>query len=287
LASIHRFHPVSVVDRYAHLLDSWFEDEIAPLYEKHQQLRQESIQRKTGLLREAVEQSLRAAIQRAENHAAPANVEALREAEKELRSAAGLFTETETRCLAMSDEIRDLRPVAIDWAASRIIESWDRGENGSSEPIVRQAVSEVATEFAGRIVRALQELSGQAADALQRTSAALGGDDAASRDELAAPIRETPQIDLGDLALEVNRPFWRFLGRRITRTIVKGRLDALAGDRLDAVFCVVQPAVAGVGENRPIPDASRLRRTRGSMASSDRAADRRRFLFRRPPGTDD
>jgi GTP-binding protein EngB required for normal cell division len=229
-------HPVSVVDRYAHLLDSWFQDEIAPLYERHQQLRQESIQRKTGLLREAVEQSLRAAIQRAEHRAAPANAEALRDAEKELRSAAGLFTETEARCLAMSDEIRDLRPVAIEWAASRVIESWDRGENRSAEVIVRQAISEVATEFASRIVRALQELSGQAADALQRTSAALGGDDAASRDELAAPIRETPQIDLGDLALEVNQPFWRFLGKRMTRTIVKGRLGASAGDRLDAAL---------------------------------------------------
>jgi GTP-binding protein EngB required for normal cell division len=229
-------HPVSVVDRYAHRLDSWFQDEIAPLYERHQQLRQESIQRKTGLLREAVEQSLRAAIQREEHRAAPANAEMLREAEKQLRSAAGLFTETEARCLSMSDEIRDLRPVAIDWAASRLIEFWGRGEIGNGEAIVRQAIGEVATEFASRIVRALQELSGQAANALQRTSAALGGDDAASRDELAAPIRETPQIDVGDLALEVNRPFWRFLGIRITRAIVKGRLDALAGDRLDAAL---------------------------------------------------
>ncbi len=48
-------HPISVMDTYAHLLDSWFLDEIAPLYEKHQQLRQESIQRKIGLLREALE----------------------------------------------------------------------------------------------------------------------------------------------------------------------------------------------------------------------------------------
>jgi tRNA U34 5-carboxymethylaminomethyl modifying GTPase MnmE/TrmE len=115
-------HPVSVVDGFAHLLDSWFLDEIAPLYEMHQELRQESIQRKIGLLRETVERSLRTSIQWAEDRAVPANTEALREAEKSLRSAAGLFTETEARCLAMSDKIRELRPVAIDWAASRLIE---------------------------------------------------------------------------------------------------------------------------------------------------------------------
>ena len=117
-------HPVSVVEERARLLDSWFQDEIAPLYEKHQELRRESIERKIGLLREAVEQSLSTAVQRAGSRAAPADAEALREAEKELRSAAGLFTETEARCLAMSDEIRNLHSVAIDWATSRIIESW-------------------------------------------------------------------------------------------------------------------------------------------------------------------
>ncbi|MGA3026316.1 MAG: dynamin family protein [Bryobacteraceae bacterium] len=229
-------HPISVMDNYAHLLDSWFLDEIAPLYEKHQQLRQESLQRKIGLLREAVEQTLQAAIQRAGSRIAPADAEALRDAEKELRSAAGLFTEAESRCLAMSDEIRDLRPVAVAWAASRLIECWNRGEAGSEAATVGLAVNEVATEFGSRIVTALHELAGQLADALRKTAAALGGDDAASRDELLALIRETPRIDLGDFKLAVNRPFWSFLGERITRVSVKRRLDAVTGNRLDIAF---------------------------------------------------
>ncbi len=229
-------HPVSVVDGRSNLLDSWFEDEIAPLYEQHQELRRESIERKIGLLREAVEQSLRTAVQRAENRAAPADTEALRKAEKELRSAAGLFTEAEARCLAMADDVRDLRSVAIDWATSRIVEFRDRGENGSEEAIVRKAVGDVGNEFGSRIVRALHELSEQAADALRQASAALSGDSGAIRDELAAPIEETPQIDVGGLAVVVNRPFCSFLGRRITSAIVKRRLGALAGDSVDAAF---------------------------------------------------
>jgi GTP-binding protein EngB required for normal cell division len=224
-------HPVSVVDGFAHLLDSWFLDEIAPLYEMHQELRQESIQRKIGLLRETVERSLRTSIQRAEDRAVPANTEALREAEKSLRSAAGLFTETEARCLAMSDEIRELRPVAIDWAASRLIESWDRREGESAEAVARQAVTDVATEFGSRIVRAMHELAGCLADALQKTDQG-----AASRDDLVSPIRETPQIDLGDLSLVVNRPFWSFLGKRVARALVRGRLETSAGEGLDAAL---------------------------------------------------
>lgn len=229
-------HPISVIDNYAHLLDSWFLNEIAPLYEQHRQLRQESIQRKIGLLREAVEQTLQAAIQRDGSRIAPNDTEPLRNAEKELRSAAGLFADAENRCLAMSDEIRDLRPVAIDWAASRLIEFWNRGEAGSEAITVRLAVNQVASEFGSRIVSMLHELSGQLADALRKTSVAMGGDDAASRDELLAPILETPQIDLGDFELAVNRPFWSFLGKRIMRSSVKRRLAAVTGNHLDIAF---------------------------------------------------
>ena len=226
-------YPVSIVDGYAHLLDSWFLDEIAPLYGKHQQLRRESIERKIGLLRAAVREALKTWIRRAESSPAPANIDALREAEKDLRAIAGLLPETEARCLKMADEIRDLRCVAVEWAAKRVIQSWDRGEAGDEQEIIHRALQEAATEFGARIVRQLQELAGQLADALQRTSAGLGREDPGIGEELQLPIRETPQIDLGELAPAMSHPLWSFLGRRVTRAIVKRRLDAAAGERLD------------------------------------------------------
>jgi len=221
-------HPVSVVEQYAHLLDAWFLNDISPLYERHQQLRQESIQRKTGLLREAVERSLRMAIQRSGKAAAPLDEEAVRQAEKELRAATGLFTEAERRCLAMSDEIRGLRSTAVGWAASRVTEYWGRGERGGEQEATRLAVQEVATEFGSRIVNALQELARQLADALRN--------EAAIREELLAPIRETPQIDFGDLSVRASRPFWRFLGKRVTQASMSSRIDDSIGDELELAF---------------------------------------------------
>jgi len=229
-------HPVSVVDDYVHLLDSWFRDEIAPLYERHQQLRQESIQRKIGLLREGVEQSLRAAIQRGENRATPADANAVRNTEKELRSSAGLFTEVEARCLNMADEIRDLRPVAIDWAVSRLNEYWGRGEAGDESKVVKRAADEVAVEFGSRIVNALRELGGHLADALQRTLPVPSADESARRAELLAPIRETPNIDLGGFEVMVARPIWSFLGRKMGGIPIRHRIDSIGGDHLDKAF---------------------------------------------------
>ena len=229
-------HPTSVVDGYAHLLDSWFQDEIAPLYENHRRLRQESIQRKIGLLREGVEQSLRAAIQRGENRATPAGADAVRNTEKELRSSVGLFTEVETRCLRMADEIRDLRPVAIDWAVSRLGEYWGRGELGDEAQVVKRAVEEVAGEFGTRIVNALRDLGGQLANALQRTLPLPGAGESTRRAELLAPIRETPNIDLGGFEVTVTRPFWSFSGGRVAGISVRRRIASVGGDYLDQAF---------------------------------------------------
>ena len=53
-------HAVSTAQSHADLLEQWFSGEIAPLYEKHQQLAQESSRRKTARLRDAVAAALQA-----------------------------------------------------------------------------------------------------------------------------------------------------------------------------------------------------------------------------------
>ena len=58
-------HAVSTAESHRQLRNQWFQGEIAPLYEKHQQLAQASIERKTGALRDAAEAVLEARLNRA------------------------------------------------------------------------------------------------------------------------------------------------------------------------------------------------------------------------------
>jgi len=229
-------HPVSIISEYVHLLDRWFGDEIAPLYDRYQELRQESIQRKTALLSEAVERSLKAQVEVRATGRTDAELAAVRHSEKDLRSATGLFTDAEKRCFDMSDELRELRPAAIEWAAGRLTELWSHGGIARPPEMIRRAVNEVATEFSARIVTALRELATHLADALEQTSAAMGEEPTVIRNELLAAVRETPQIDAGDLAVKISRPFWSFLGAGATRASTRRALDSAIGEDLDRAF---------------------------------------------------
>ena len=77
--------PVSVVGDAAALSDRWFEEQIAPLYEQHQQLASESVRRKIAALRESVETALKVKTDQCCGTLS-VHVKKLRQAEKELKA---------------------------------------------------------------------------------------------------------------------------------------------------------------------------------------------------------
>lgn len=57
-------HPVSIVGRDENLLGTWFQGELAPVFERHRELARQSVRRRTGALRESVIRALRAKLGR-------------------------------------------------------------------------------------------------------------------------------------------------------------------------------------------------------------------------------
>ena len=112
-------HPVSTAPSHTHLLEQWFSLEIAPLYEKHQQLARESSRRKAGALREAVAAALKAKLNR--SGTAPAlDGEELLTLERDLRESAGRLEQARVFYLRASGEIRGLTPEALNEAADAL-----------------------------------------------------------------------------------------------------------------------------------------------------------------------
>ncbi len=116
-------HPVSIKGEYTRLLDEWFEHEIQPLCERHQELAQQSVRRKTGALREAVEAALKVRTELAEK-GSKEEKNHLRVTETELRKATGKFEEVSTFCLRASDEIRVLGRIGLSRAAIEVAQLW-------------------------------------------------------------------------------------------------------------------------------------------------------------------
>jgi GTP-binding protein EngB required for normal cell division len=229
-------HPVSTVASHAHLLDEWFAGEIAPLYEKHQQLAQESIRRKTGALREAVEAALKVKLSRAGAGRAPRKEEFM-SLERELREAAGRISEARSFCLRAVDEIRLLAPRALDEAANALLALWANPAGEAAEPgrVVATAITTTAVSAAQVVHTHLQELAHSLAQALQRASEALDSDDAPAEEELAYPLREMPRFDPPSVRLNLQRP-WILRPAALARMRIDRALRSALAQPLSEAF---------------------------------------------------
>jgi GTP-binding protein EngB required for normal cell division len=194
--------PVSIVGEAEALLDAWFEEEIAPLYARHQQLAEESVRRKIAALRESVEAALRSKLDRAEG-IPTSDQEALRQVEKELRRSAGRIPEETSACLRATDEVENLAPVALREAASRVVESWRQGAEADAA-IVSAAVLETSTAAANQLYVRLAGLARELTGALQQAARQLDVTEIPQEQELALALREMPQLDF-DGALPLKR----------------------------------------------------------------------------------
>jgi GTP-binding protein EngB required for normal cell division len=206
-------HPVSTAASHAHLLEQWFSGEIAPLYEQHQQLAQESSRRKTGALREALEAALRARLNGSGTGPPLAEAELLT-LERDLREAAGRLEEARVFCLRASDGIRGLMPQALSEAADALLEVW-------SSAAATNAIAKTASS-ATEVYTHLQELARALATALQRTAKALGSNDAPPQEELLHAVHEMPRFDLPPMNQDFDRPWIRF-----PRTLARKRIHRM------------------------------------------------------------
>lgn len=227
-------HPVSSAASHAHLLDAWFDHEIAPLYQRHQELLQASIRRKTGALRESVVTALRTKLNRAEAVRVPRK-DRLLAIERGLREAAGKIENARKDCLAAADAVRVLAPRALDRAADSLVDLWSGGApDAPPEKTVEDAVAQTAA--AATVVHGhLQELARTLAQALERAAEALDSDDAPAEEELAQPLREMPRFDPPPVSFHLRRP-WIAFPRAFLRRLILRKLRSGWETALSAAF---------------------------------------------------
>jgi GTP-binding protein EngB required for normal cell division len=205
-------HPVSTAASHASLLNQWFQNEIAPLYEKHQQLAQASIERKTGALREAAEAILDARLHRGAPVRLISRDESLA-AEKDLRLASAELEQAREYCLRAADEVRGLASFAIDKAVAAVLASC-AGDHHCADDVGAIALDSIRravvpeSEIHARLVTLADRLRG----ALERTGRAIGGRDVPERAEFLSAIPEVPRLDLPPTTISLPSPWsWRTL----------------------------------------------------------------------------
>ena len=228
-------HPVSTASSHAHLLEQWFSGEIAPLYEKHRQLAQESSHRKAAALREAVAAALKAKLNRSGTGPALEREE-LVTLERDLRESAGRLEQARVFCLRAADEIRGLMPYALNEAADVLLAVWTSAAANGTDPgaAVAKAIAKTASA-ATQVHTHLQELARTLAAALQRTANALGSNDAPPEEELLHAVHEMPRFDLPPVSGNFDRPWIRH-PRTLARKRIHGNLRLVLEEPLSKAF---------------------------------------------------
>jgi GTP-binding protein EngB required for normal cell division len=225
---------VSVVRESKDLLTRWFEEDIAPLYDRRQELKRRSIRRKLGGLRQSVEIALRGRLRR-KDQIPFQKVEQLRVVEAELRQASGRLEEMKKTARRVADELEYSGSKVLRIAGASLVESWSL--QGTHEKPSSEIVSEVVTRTVQEQTEALRRRMGALAHklhaTLQSTAKVLDTADVPSEEELSSVLREMPAFDPGQLAFQVRRPvLLPLLGRSVTESAVARKLTRLIGTQL-------------------------------------------------------
>jgi GTP-binding protein EngB required for normal cell division len=188
-------HPVSSLPAHRQLLDRWFADEIRPLYERAQELKKHSIQRKIGSLRQSVGSALEAQIRRSQHGVAETDPE-LAQTEAQLRHTTARLEEARPAIRRITDDIiRDSNQIATD-IAKVIVNAWESQEAGkTAAPAVSEIVHAVVQKRAAVVESYLRNMTQELATEIRAVADKLELSDAPAEEEFQKLIREMPVFE--------------------------------------------------------------------------------------------
>lgn len=200
-------HAVSVLPSHLCLLHEWFEHQILPLYNHSQELKDASLRRKIGVLRESVTSALRIRLQRGQPFASgtPENIRAV---EARLRQSLGSIETTRSACECELEEIRGiLREISWETAA-RVIKGSTQNSTQriDDDELVRSTMIQVMQHHGKKVQSTVEELAIRLSDTLRDSAEDLDLTDKPETDEFLCLVRGIPVFDPGAITLSLPRP---------------------------------------------------------------------------------
>ena len=233
-------HPVSVRTSHRHLLDRWFGGDILPLFNRSQELRATSLQRKIGMLRESVIFLLRKKIQHSQQ-ASPEDTETIREVEARLRRATGLIGETRSGCERDADAIVGNIPAIFTAAAASVMKAAlpEADEGIAAGDVIGTAVLRIVQERAKKVQNLVETLALRLQDELVKSAAEIMSADMPGDNEFPSLVRGMPVFDPGTIRVAVPKSSYAaLLGRRFEEEQLVRHIRRHVGESFE-------PALAG------------------------------------------
>lgn len=235
-------YAVSAQATHAVLLEDWLNEIILPLYDRHQQLTEDSLRRKIGSLRESVETALRIRMDRAGKAGGGGkrdkNNIGVGEIDARLRQAVGRFTEARDACWEVAHRVRGFGDGTLAAVAIRLANNgannWQRAESVAA--IVQEVLVQTAAEQASLVLATLETLARELAETLKATAQDLDFADIHKDEDLLSALKEMPKLDIGTLKPVVRPPWLLRMSRSWASRRIERSLREQIGHAVSEVF---------------------------------------------------
>ncbi|MGD0446322.1 MAG: dynamin family protein [Edaphobacter sp.] len=225
-------YPVSAVREHSVMLDQFFERELFPRFEKARTLKEASVSRKIGALREAATSAIEGSLDQAKRTASRPTID-LSGLESTLRLVTGAVGE---QCTVLSREFREFGEnpdVVLDLVAEQGVR---RAHTGAASRIssldLSDCIHNVIEQLVHRPIEQLRTIGNHAIDSLQQIANELGRADVPSYGEFQILLRNMPRFELATLPAEVTIGRWKILGDRIVGSRISSSLREGIGSLL-------------------------------------------------------
>jgi hypothetical protein len=225
-------YPVSALSHYSILLDHFFEHELFPRFEEARALRNASVARKIGSLREAVTSAMESSLHREKREDPKTRVESS-ELETLLRVVTGEVGEQRT---VLDHAFRTLgeTPDAVLNAVAQEAVTWTRAscESRISPLRLSEWIHDVITRSVQPPIDRLHEVGQHAIKSLQKIAKEMDRSDAPSEEDFEFLLRDLPRFELATLPNAAGIRYWTFLGETVLRSRIRAGLRESVGPHL-------------------------------------------------------
>ncbi|MFC5862234.1 dynamin family protein [Acidicapsa dinghuensis] len=225
-------HAVSSLPDRSVLLDHFFERELLPRFEQARSLRNASIARKIGALRDAIAAALAAILEQTKRRGQEAPTD-LHESEEQLRLITGEIGEQRSILSHAFFRLAEMPQAILSEAADSAV-AWfaDTKNSHLTSMQLSEWLHEAIWKAMARNLEETRAVCQRAIFTLQTVAQEMGRTDVPSPDEIESLLRDVPRFELAALPENINLAGWTILGQRFLRHKVRSSLEGSVGELL-------------------------------------------------------
>jgi GTP-binding protein EngB required for normal cell division/mRNA-degrading endonuclease toxin of MazEF toxin-antitoxin module len=228
-----QIHPVSSLPEYSPLLDQFFEQELYPRFEQARSLREASVARKIGALRDAVIAALETTLDYQKRGRDAAISLDAQEVEVRLRRINGEIGEQRSMLDQAFLELGERPELIVTEIAEMITARIAAGEKRHFTPLeISEWTHDTVQRRVDQAIARTRSSLMKAVETLTEIARAMSRSDLPSTEDAELLLREMPRFEIEVVPVKIGAARWSWLGRNAVRALVKSSLRDHVGPLL-------------------------------------------------------